>query len=168
VTLGANGAITAIDSVTPRRLVAGTGCLSWKCIQIGPIVDGIRVGGKSYPFEELTAAPIELRRDEIISLELTGSGFVDGMRVDLGPGVNVKMITVQSDSKAAIQAEVAHGAVAGLRDIVVMLPDCVSVFRAGVFKVATLPSGAGAPREVAAGTEPGATPAKPKAKGHDR
>ncbi len=128
----ADGRITLIDNCGPRRLVAALGAFYWSCAKVE-----ITTISTSSPLSEIHCGEgsITLNRNSPNLIIVAGDGFQDGLRVDLGPGITVRVVGNVSPTSITLEATVETGAAQGLRDIMVVNPDCSTAFCLGTIRI---------------------------------
>jgi hypothetical protein len=121
VTVSVDGTITKIDNCACRRLVRGFADASWQCT--------------SAAFTIGDFVPRELQRGEGATIVVPGSGFVDDMRADFGPGVVVGDVDTTAATEATIKLTVDANAARGPRTLVLTAPDCSVATAAGAITI---------------------------------
>lgn len=106
-----NGMIKKIDNCECRRMVISFGHFWWKCTADLLMVTNV--------------VPMEVNiGDKGKLLTISGSNFKEGLSVDLGQGITVSDITVETDKKVAITINVSTEASPGPHSLTVINPNC--------------------------------------------
>ncbi len=133
VTIDDNGEITDIDNCECRRIVISFGDYALGCHTVKPALTGVD--------------PVTVKvGDQNIPVTLTGTDFKDGMKVNMGRKIKVRLPNNATDNgtKYIIDVSVDHDAQVGPRAIRLINPDCATATFPDKFTVApdtTLVSG---------------------------
>ncbi|MGH8531331.1 MAG: hypothetical protein ACREV1_01045 [Gammaproteobacteria bacterium] len=121
IELGDDGAIKKIDNCSCRRLVISFGHFWWQCKVELITITGLTSNNKTHN----ATTPISVNAgDADRKIEVTGTNLMDGVKVEFGSGVTVKVIEVTGSELTATIA-IAPDA-AGSRSMTVINPDCSS------------------------------------------
>jgi hypothetical protein len=111
VTVDNDGVITQIDNCECRRRVISFACSALRCHTDMPSVTSI--------------APDHAEQGKEVQLKIKGSGFKDGMKVNLGPGIAVKSAKLDPGSgEYTVEVRIDDLATPGDRAVTLINPGC--------------------------------------------
>ena len=84
-------------------------------------------------------APSVRGQGAISTIQVTGTGYADGLTADFGPGTTVRSVTVNSPTSADVSLAVAPDAALGTRTVQLTSADGATASRADAFTVAAAP-----------------------------
>ncbi len=139
IRVDADGKITLIDNCGPRRLVAALGGFYWSCAKVE--IRSVSTLSPPSTFEcgRAGRTTITLAREMPNTIIVVGEGFQDKLTVDFGHGISTRVIGEISPTSFTVEAHVATWAAAGIRDVVVVNPDCSTAICPGAVNVAPTP-----------------------------